>query len=1056
MTDESPEQREGWLPPAATWGRAIQDWEPVLGVDPSALLRISLNRARAEADAGRPEDARRVLERLRPALLFVERAMGSHPSARMAALLGLAAVALAALARLGDEPAQQTLSGQAADLYLRVAVKATPEFTARDRAELGLALAEAGHLGSARALLDDLPADDSHWGQFGLELGAAFDRHGDAAGAAAIYERAVGLAPDDPAALERLARALKRAGRAEPAAVALHRAAVILARSGRTGESHALLDRALADGLPRTEMVELKVDLLRAAGEPEHALEVLDRYAGDRPEPPRLLVARARCLLALERAEDALAVAIRARIEGADEPGGAIAEAFVLETLGRNEEAIEALEAARALDPANAIIHAAKADVQAREGHHEEALGSVDLALSLDPLLDGVLVLKSAILRELGRVSQALEVVRVALNHDPDDAAALAELGECLLTTGRDEDVDEAVAALERAVASRPDSPWTVGTLGQAYVRNRRMDDGIERLREASALDSQLTWPRDMLQAALLDRGDPTAALAVLDDLLADEAPPRRSPAARASWHARRGEALRQLGRLQEAQAALERSVELAPGDAYALGTLGQVLTTSGDADEGIERLQEAARERPPLAWVMRELVDALLDRGREADAFDALADARERGLARSRTLELLEQLQRRSTDRTALLERVATARRSHPGWQEAGLLASRLLAATGRLDDGLQEVDELLTADPDWDDALATRCVILTGLGREDQAHQTIDRVLRRDPASEPFVQAKLSLLDDAGQFDDMLAIIDGALALAPEAAWLYRERARALAALGRTEEAAAALSRAAWLQPDPAVIAIVVAGLRELRGPDGATELLEELLLQVHTPDRRVAIANELRLLDRDEEALAAVDTTLARAPDHGAALRLRGVLLMKRDRPLDALTALLEGITRPPVPPKDFAAVGRALCDVGRFEAALPWIDRALVEDDRLDVALGLRGWALQNMGAHQEAMLAWRAALDVEPDRDWYLKGLGDCLFLQSHRQEAVQHFRAVLERSEPAAPTTWNHALRGWCHYRLEHFEQACDHFIEGLAIDNLSLSSHVGYPFNRP
>lgn len=1044
MTDEH--KRERLLPPLATWGRTIQDWVAT-GDDPHELLRNNLEQARAEADAGRPDEARRRLQLLRSAVPLAERAANLSVSPRVAILLGLGAVSLAALARLEPEGTREELSRQAADLYLSVADKAMPELTARDRAELGLALAVAGHLDRAGALLEGVSADDSQWGLLGLDLGAAFERHGDTTGAAAIYLRAFELARDEPEVLERLADALQGTNRAVPAAEALYRAAVALARAGRTAESHRLLDRGLADGLPRTGLLELKVSLLGGAGESERALELLDRFADEGGEPPRLLVARALCLLELGRAEEALAAARKARADASGESSGALVEALVLEALDRGHEAIEALEVASGMDADNAIIHATKANVQARLGLGEEALDSIDRALALDPLLNDALVLRSTILRLQGDTGQALEAVRAVLSREPDDAAALAELGECLLALGGEEDAEEAVTALVHAVALRPGNAWTTGTLGQAYVRAGRVDEGIEHLRQASALDPRLIWARDMLEAALLDRGDPLAALAVLDALIDDHTAASASTAARAGWYARRGEALRQLGSLSEASRNLERSLELAPGDAYALGTLGQVLISWGRVEEGIGRLREAARDRLPPAWVMRELISTLLDRGREEEALAALADAHERGLARSTTLVLLEEVMLRSEDQSRLLERVEDWRRRQPDWEAASVIVARLLAELGRRDDALREVDGVLAADADWADALQTRCMILAALGRVDEAHATIDRVLEPQPASEPFLRAKLSLLDAGGQLAEMLAVIDRALAEAPREAWLYRDRAAVLGRLGRAEEAGAALTEMATLRPDPGVIEVAATEVRELLGPDAATKLLEDLLPQVHTPDRQVAIAAELFILDRTVEALDAVDATLANVPDHGGANRLRGQLLVRRRRPVDALGALLHGIAQPPASPQDIAYVGYALAAVGRYEAAIAWLDRALADDAGIGDAIATRAAALQYIGRHEAALSAWTAAVEAMPDDGWCLKGVADCLILLGRRPEATPRLMALIDRPLPETSAWHDHALRGWCHYRLEHFDEACEEYIEALALDNLSLSS---------
>ncbi|MFA5599805.1 MAG: hypothetical protein WDA06_04330 [Phenylobacterium sp.] len=87
------------------------------------------------------------------------------------------------------------------------------------------------------------------------------------------------------------------------------------------------------------------------------------------------------------------------------------------------------------------------------------------------------------------------------------------------------------------------------------------------------------TCPRDLLEQAMRQAGDDDAAgLAALESLL-DRYP--RDP----GLHFLRGSILASLRRCEDAQAAMERAVEMAPGFALARFQLGFVQFTSGDAE---------------------------------------------------------------------------------------------------------------------------------------------------------------------------------------------------------------------------------------------------------------------------------------------------------------------------------------------------------------------------------------------------------------------------------------------------------------------------------------
>ena len=101
-----------------------------------------------------------------------------------------------------------------------------------------------------------------------------------------------------------------------------------------------------------------------------------------------------------------------------------------------------------------------------------------------------------------------------------------------------------------------------------------------------------------------------------------------------AEVHARLGEALRLLGRNEEALAALEQALALAPDDAYALGTKGQVLLALGRKDEALAMLERAAGLPSELPWIHGELADPPRVEGRFEEALRQVATELARGAA--------------------------------------------------------------------------------------------------------------------------------------------------------------------------------------------------------------------------------------------------------------------------------------------------------------------------------------------------------------------------------------------------------------------------------------
>lgn len=105
---------------------------------------------------------------------------------------------------------------------------------------------------------------------------------------------------------------------------------------------------------------------------------------------------------------------------------------------------------------------------------------------------------------------------------------------------------------------------------------------------------------------------------------------------------------------------------------------------------------------------------------------------------------------------------------------------------------------------------------------------------------------------------------------------------------------------------------------------------------------------------------EALAALDTLLAAAPEHGEALRRRAFLLTELDRNEEALTCAEQALALNSVSLDARNTRGVALEKLGRYDEAFAEFEAILaVEPDHLD-ALHNRGLVLARLGRFKEAL------------------------------------------------------------------------------------------------
>jgi predicted O-linked N-acetylglucosamine transferase (SPINDLY family) len=158
--------------------------------------------------------------------------------------------------------------------------------------------------------------------------------------------------------------------------------------------------------------------------------------------------------------------------------------------------------------------------------------------------------------RRAGRTAEAVESLRAAVAADPGLAAAQAALASALYASG---DIPSAADHAERAVALAPEDPGFAGNL--AVARNAE-----GRFAEAA----------DLCRAALA----------------AGEAPELLNTL---------GVALRELGDLASAGAALERALALRAGFIEARYNLAAVRKDEGRTDEAVGLLREVVALRPDL-----------------------------------------------------------------------------------------------------------------------------------------------------------------------------------------------------------------------------------------------------------------------------------------------------------------------------------------------------------------------------------------------------------------------------------------------------------------------
>ncbi|MDZ5649246.1 tetratricopeptide repeat protein [Nitrospirillum sp. BR 11828] len=290
---------------------------------------------------------------------------------------------------------------------------------------------------------------------------------------------------------------------------------------------------------------------------------------------------------------------------------------------GDHAAALPRLERARYLAPEAAVITVLLAATHRAMGGLATAETLYREVLAAEPRQGEAAAALAEMLEERAKALQARGDAAAALSQEEQAVAVLRtaglspkptlwnSLGTGLLAAGRRE---EAIAALESAVAANPRYGEALSNLGAALKAAKRLDDAAARYRQALALFPKVPELHTNLGTVLAELNQPAEALAAyqeavrlnpafvggwlnvgmgrhaVDDLEGAADAYRRALALDPSFHrawTALGAVLYELGRFEEAAAAAERALEIHPSGVEANWNLALVSLLLGRYAKG-------------------------------------------------------------------------------------------------------------------------------------------------------------------------------------------------------------------------------------------------------------------------------------------------------------------------------------------------------------------------------------------------------------------------------------------------------------------------------------
>jgi len=280
---------------------------------------------------------------------------------------------------------------------------------------------------------------------------------------------------------------------------------------------------------------------------------------------------------------------------------------------GHLDEAASGFAAVVKAAPTFAEAHLNLGLVLEEQRKNEEAIASLERALKLKPRLRGANLFLGIAEYRLNRFDLAITSLKKESVLDPASANAWMWLGVVQLAAGR---ADEAAESLDRAAKLDPKNIDILYHRGQAHLLVSR--DSYSRMFK----EDPASWRvRQVLAQS-------AAAAESHDEAIAEYSEAIKLVPNQPGLHEELGTQYRIVGRLDEAEEAFRRELELDPHNVLATYKLGVLEVEKNQPTEGIKLIETAIKAKPNLMNADYNLGRAKMAMGDDVGAIENLKRA--------------------------------------------------------------------------------------------------------------------------------------------------------------------------------------------------------------------------------------------------------------------------------------------------------------------------------------------------------------------------------------------------------------------------------------------
>ena len=457
-------------------------------------------------------------------------------------------------------------------------------------------------------------------------------------------------------------------------------------------------------------------------------------------------------------------------------------------------------------------------------------------------------------------------------------------------------------------------------------------------------------------------------------------------------------------GTRTEAVSAARRWVGLDPDNERARAALVRALIQQRDFDGVVAELRIMLDEAEDQGERRFDYVEQWLASSPDASFSSRVMQALIEDHSESARAHLtLSRLALMSSQHDLALRSVEKSLSLDPDSVEAGMLYARVLIASGRQEEGLNEARELLGTVADLSVRLEY-AALLFATDNDDQARRVLRNILEDSPR-EPRALRALGLIElgdgnmesAKGYFSELLstgAFPDDAVYYLATIYERNEDYPRALRFYGRVVSGANAVNAQAR----------VARILNDLGDQDAGLKHLEAFgeAFPEHEISTVLARGQLLVEMEQADEALTLYRLAAENRPDEDRLQYAYAFLLEQQDRVEEAVVVLRKLVKNRPEDPTALNALGYTLTDrTQRHREAYRYIKQAIDITPDNPAIIDSLGWVLFHRGMNEEALEHLRRAYELDGDPE-IAAHLGEVLWHSGDKEAAHAVWKESLE------------------------------------------------------